>query len=86
MIQSERIDLIQKDIHEIKSLLQDQRKESFLNEWLSKTEARKKLHVCLKTLNNYLSKGILPYSRFAGKIYIKAADIQLHLEKHYIKA
>lgn len=86
LIQSERIDSIQKDLLEIKSLIQDSKKEDLLNEWLPKSEARKRLHVCLKTFDNYLSKKILPYSRFAGKIYIKAADIQAHLEKHYCKS
>lgn len=86
LIQSEKIDFIQKELQEIKSLIQDGKKEDLKNEWLPKAEARKRLHVCLKTFDNYLSKGVLPYSRFAGKIYIKASDIQAHLEKHYCKS
>ena len=86
LIQSERIDLIQNELQEIKSLLQNSKREELENEWLPKAEARKRLHVCQKTLDNYLLKKIIPYSRFAGKIYIKASDIQAHLERHYIKA
>ncbi len=86
LIQSERIDFIQHELLEIKSLLQNSQREKLKNEWLPKTEARKSLNVCLKTFDVYLSKGILPYSRFAGKIYVKASDIQAHLEKHYIKS
>jgi hypothetical protein len=86
LIQSERIDFIQNELQEIKSLLQGNQNQAELNKWLPKPEARNRLHVCLKTLDNYLSKGILPYSRFAGKIYVKASDIQAHLEKHYIKS
>lgn len=72
------------DMLEIKNLLIQKASEEENNKWLSKSEARKKLNVCQKTFDNYLSKGTLPYSRFAGKIYIKAFDIEAHLQKHYI--
>jgi hypothetical protein len=86
LIQSERLDFIQQEISEIKLLIQQKEKQADLNKWHSKKEAHIKLKVCLKTLDNYLLKGILPYSRFAGKIYIKASDIEAHLERNYIKA
>jgi len=86
LIQSEKIDSIQNQLQEIILLITKGHKEKLNSEWLPKPEARKRLHVCQKTLDNYLAKGILPYSRFAGKIYIKALDIQAHLEKHYINS
>ena len=85
IIPTEKLDSIQSELSEIKILLHGKAKEAELSKWHSKAEARAKLNVCLKTLDNYLSKGILPYSRFAGKIYIKASDIEAHLEKNYIK-
>ena len=85
LIPTEKLDSLQADLAEIKSLIQGKNHQADLNKWHSKKEARLKLHVCTKTLDNYLSKGILPYSRFAGKIYIKASDIEAHLEKNYIK-
>ena len=84
LIPSEKIDSLQAEISEIKSILQETKKQDYLNKWLSKKEAKSTLKVCLKTLDNYMAKGIIPYSRFAGKIYIKAADIESHLERNYI--
>lgn len=85
LIPKESLDFFQAELLEIKTLLQEKRKVDELNKWLSKKEARIKLHCCQKTLDNYLAKGIIPYSRFAGKVYIKAADIEAHLERNYMK-
>jgi hypothetical protein len=85
LIPIEKLDNFQAELNEIKSLLKGNKKEELLNKWLSKGEARQRLNVCMKTLDSYLSRGIIPHSRFGGKIYIKAADIEAHLEKHYIK-
>lgn len=86
LIQSERIDSLHEDIREIKQMLREGIRQSELNKWITKKEARERLHVSLKTLDSYLNRGILPHSRFAGKIYIKAGDIEAHLSKHYIKS
>lgn len=84
LIPTARLDSLQADLAEIKILLHEKSKQAELSKWYSKQEARIKLNVCLKTLDNYLSRGILPYSRFAGKIYIKASDVEAHLERNYI--
>lgn len=86
LVKSETIDSIQNELSEIKSLLQNSQREKLNNEWLPKIEGRKMLNVCQKTFDTYLSNGVIPYSRYAGKIYIKASDISAHLEKHYIKS
>jgi len=82
----EKLDSFQAELNEIKTLLQEKEKQAYLNEWLTKKEAMAKLKVCLKTLDNYLDKGTIPYSRFFGKTYIKASDIEAHFERNYIKA
>ena len=84
LIPLERLESFQNELSEIKNLLQEKNKQADLNKWLPKKEAKEKLNVCLKTFDNYLSKGIIPYSRFAGKIYIKASDIEAHLQRNYI--
>jgi hypothetical protein len=84
VIPTATINQLQADMGKIISLLSVKNEEAEKNKWLPKKEARKNLNVCLKTFDTYLSKGILPYSRFAGKIYIKASDIEAHLQKHYI--
>lgn len=84
VIPTATINQLQADMLEIKNLLFNKNSEEEKNKWLPKQEARKRLDVCQKTLDTYLLKGIIPYSRFAGKIYIKASDIEAHLQKHYI--
>ena len=86
LIPKEKLDSFQEELKEIKELIQNKNQEELKNKWLSKKEAKLRLKVCLKTLDNYLLRGILPYSKFAGKIYIKAGDIEAHLQKHYIKS
>ncbi|MBN1234088.1 MAG: helix-turn-helix domain-containing protein [Candidatus Coatesbacteria bacterium] len=84
IIPTQQFESIHADLKEIKSLLQENNKKVDLNKWLTKKEARLKLKVCMKTLDNYLAKGIMPYSRFGGKIYVKSSDIEAHLERNYI--
>ena len=55
-------------------------------EWLDIQETCKILKVSIKTLSNYRTNGILPFSQIGAKIYFKASDIQEHLNKHYVKA
>lgn len=84
LIPTEKLDSFQAELAEIKSLIQEKNHQADLNKWHSKKEARIKLDVCNKTFDNYLAKGIIPYSRFAGKVYVKASDIEAHLQRNYI--
>ncbi len=84
VIPTATINQLQADMLEIKTLLIRNKEEEEKIKWLPKKEAKTRLNVCSKTFDTYLSKGVIPYSRFAGKIYIKASDIELHLQKHYI--
>lgn len=44
------------------------------------------LHTCDRTLQDYRNKGILPFFKFTKKIMYRESDIELMLEKAYIKA
>lgn len=85
LISDESLNQLLQEIAEIKSLLVSNANQNDLQKWVSKAEACKKLRVCAKTLDNYLKKGVLPYTQYASKIYIKSSDIEMHLEKNYIK-
>lgn len=61
------------------------RKENLSKIWMNKQETCKLLNVCTKTLDNYLSKGIINHSKFAGKTYIRYIDIDNHLMNNYYK-
>jgi hypothetical protein len=84
VVPTETLKQLQSEISEIKNFLLGKKESEEKDKWLSKKEARIRLKVCQKTLDTYLSKGVLPYSRFAGKIYVKVADIEAHLQNHYI--
>lgn len=52
--------------------------------WLDMEEARKMLHVCTRTIQNYRNKGIIPCSTFGRKSYFRRSDIEDFLNKHII--
>ncbi len=86
LVEAEKMEFLISKVKELGNLIEEKQKEQFLKEWLSKQEARQRLKVSLKTLDNYMKNGVIPYSRFAGKIYIQAKDIEAHLQRNYISA
>jgi fatty acid-binding protein DegV len=86
LVEAEKMETLITEMGKIRNLIEENKKEQFLKEWLSKQEGRQRLKVSLKTLDNYLKNGVIPYSRFAGKIYIQAKDIEAHLQRNYISA
>jgi hypothetical protein len=86
LVEAEKMETLITEMGKIRNLIEENKKEQFLKEWLSKQEARQRLKVSLKTLDNYLKNGVISYSRFAGKIYIQAKDIEAHLQRNYISA
>ena len=80
------IQLINK-LNDIKEDLQTKDVKSPLKDiWLDIQEVCAILKVSKRTLQNYRDNKVLSYSQISGKIYFKAADIQNHLEKNYIKS
>lgn len=85
LIETEKFDSLFSEIKEIRVLIERKGKEEYLKKWVPKREVKNELHVCQKTVDNYLKRGVLPYSRYAGKIYVKREDIEAHLNRNYIK-
>jgi hypothetical protein len=85
LIDSDKFDTLYSEIKGIRDLIEGKSKEEYLKKWVPKREAKDELHVCQKTVDNYLKRGVIPYSRYAGKIYIKREDIEAHLNRNYIK-
>jgi hypothetical protein len=83
-IPEDELELIKASIAEIKSLLQAKQPEEKGPTWLPKKEGCKRLNVCTKTFDTYLKNGTIPFTQFKGKIYVKASDIEAHLEKYYV--
>ena len=74
------------EIRELKNLLQEKSKEEVNNQWLESTEARKMLGISPKTWQTYRDERRIPFSQFGRKIYVKRADLEAFMEKHYINA
>lgn len=75
---------IQKDLIEIKSLLQTKDSTEPAPEWLTKKQAKERLHVCMKTLDKYLKDRVIPYSQWGAKVYIRVSDVDQHLNRNVI--
>jgi len=84
IIPKEKLDLLESSLTEIRDLLQIKKQAKDPPKWISKKEACQRLNVCSKTLDSYLKKGILPFTQFKSKTYVKASDIEAHLEKYYV--
>ena len=74
-----------KNINEIKFSLSEKAKKTPLSEiWLDISETCMLLKISKRTLQTYRDNGILSYSQISGKIYFKASDIEVHLQRNYI--
>lgn len=85
LVSKQELNSIGDQLQEIKSLLSTQKELDEMGRWLTKKEAGLRLKISTKTLENYCKKGVLSFSQFNGRIYIKVEDIEAHLSKHYIR-
>ena len=74
-------------LDKIDARLETKSKEQPLSEiWLDVSEACQVLKISKRTLQGYRDNGHLSYSKIAGKIYFKAADIEEYLNSHMVKS
>lgn len=73
-------------LKEVKDTLQTRSAEESNSQWIESAEARKMLGVSAKTWQDYRDKRVIPFSQFGRKIYVRRADIEAFMEKHYISA
>ena len=85
LLKKEDFENLELQLSEIKALIKQKNQEQVNNTWLTKQEAKSRLKCCMKTLEKYINKGLIPYSRYAAKIYIRSADIEAFLNQNYIK-
>lgn len=71
-------------IGEIKELLSNKTAEELNSQWIESGKARQMLGVSQKTWQTYRDKRIIPFSQFGRKIYVKMADLEAFMDKHYI--
>lgn len=73
-------------LQEVKDTLQTKSETEINAMWLESTEARKILGVSAKTWQDYRDKRVIPFSQYGRKIYVRRADIEAFLQKHFVKA
>jgi len=87
LITETELESVKEQLTQISSKLETLEKtKSEDKKWLDNDEACAYLHVSKRTLQTYRDDGVLPFSQSGGKILYKTADLDAHLEKHYIKA
>lgn len=85
VIEEAKLEQVFSDLAEIKKELKSSKEESLVNQWIQSETARKMLGVCRKTWQDYRDRLVIPFSQFGRKIYIKKADLEAFMQKHYIK-
>lgn len=73
-------------LQEVKDTLQAKSKTEINAMWVESTKARKILGVSAKTWQDYRDKRVIPLSQYGRKIYVRRADIEAFLQKHFVKA
>lgn len=73
-------------LQEVKDTLQTKSETEINAMWVESTEARKILGVSAKTWQDYRDKRVIPFSQYGRKIYVRRADIEAFLQKHFVKA
>lgn len=77
-----RIEIMKSKISKIQYLLENNGNEKKL-EWLSKEDAANVLGVKPCTIESYMRKNLLPYTKITEKLYFKFEDIEKLLENNY---
>jgi len=74
---NETLSAILGKVEAIENKLGNERNE---DKWLSTGEAAAELNVSERTIMNYKSAGIIPYSKVGGRLYYKRSDLEKVLE------
>jgi len=82
---SDRLDKFDEKLDSIGSRLDRIEQNNYRNQNLTKKEAAKLYKVCVKTLEIWMRKGLLPYIQVQSKIFLKVSDMEDLFDKNYKK-
>lgn len=51
--------------------------------YITKAEVARRLQKKLRTIDNWMKRGILPYYKMGRSVSFKWSDVQTHLQSHY---
>lgn len=61
-----------------------QSKQPFEDTWIDNVDLSNHLKVSLRTLQKWRDEGLISFTKFGGKIFYKASDVEAILRKNYI--
>ena len=85
MIEESRLNNLIQGMEEIKSILTEKKDDDVSAMYVQAEKARLILGVSRKTWQEYRNKRDIPFIQFGRKIYVKKADLEDFMNKHYIK-
>lgn len=74
------------DIQDLKKMLAEKTADEVNKQWVESTEARKMLGVSPRTWQKYRDNRIIPFSQIGRKIFVRRADMETFMDKHFIQA
>jgi excisionase family DNA binding protein len=85
LIDVESANALQSTLEEVKAELKKVREQGVGKEPMTKAQAAKYLHVARSTLDQYISQGAIPVSRYGGRVWVTRGDIDRFIDAHRIK-
>ncbi len=77
-------DVTEKLNHLTRILSTEETAKESSSEWIPSVKARQIIGVSQKTWQTYRDNGVIPFSQFGRKIYVKKSDLEKFMEDHYI--
>lgn len=78
------ISIIRQDVANIKLNL-NKKEEDISSAYVESKKIPEALGICDKTWQNWRKSGKIPFIQFGSKIWVKRSDLDLFLERHYVK-
>lgn len=76
---------IKQKLETIEQVLSIKSEEEISSTYIESKKIPKLLGISLKTWQTYRDKGIIPFIQLGSKIWVKRADLEAFMNKHYIK-
>lgn len=79
------LNYIKQKLETIEQALSTKSEEDISSTYIESKKIPKLLGISLKTWQTYRDKGIIPFIQLGSKIWVKRADLETFMDKHYIQ-
>lgn len=77
---------LEEKIDQLESILKEKTEEELNSQWIESVRIPKILGISQKTWQTYRDKRLIPFSQIGSKIFVKRADLDDFMHKHYIQS